>query len=413
MKESINILIENQNIIKTDRFKKEVLSYGNVLFFDDKKIYPIKCINRDLRRPENYRCCEIECKKLWFTIFYNLVFWKIVKKFDEENELLSYFFKLGLNNDINISSSIIYQFPTMDFKKFKSYEFPIIEDLNFREKSRTIYEIPQYIQDIPDGFSIFCTIWEASKIKHFIKQNNEEQEKIRILENSEEDKKDDNIIELNEPAPKTNFCYICQRRFDNYLIHIEAIVHQKNLTQNPELVQTAQNTFKRINQFWKNKEKLDNKLKEKKNLIPNVSPISSMTSLQSSNSGKKHNLVRNLNKNKNIFIIDLESSEIENINNENKMKNKNIIEKKDNKIHKKEDFENKEKNSSYSIFDCNKNSLNLLNKKRKIFEYNSENEQNYSDKEKNEDNSKEKDYYVILNVNGNKRLIGNLDVYFN
>ena len=123
----------------------------------------------------------------------------------------------------------------MDSKKFKSYEFPLIEESYFRQKSTTKYEIPQYIPDIPDGFSIFCTLWEASKIKYYIQKNNEEEEKIKINEYSEEDKTDNKICELNEPVPKTNFCYICQRRFDNYLVHVEANVHQKNITQNPFL----------------------------------------------------------------------------------------------------------------------------------------------------------------------------------
>ena len=300
----------------------------------------------------------------------------------------------------------------MDSKKFKSYEFPLIEESYFRQKSTTKYEIPQYIPDIPDGFSIFCTLWEASKIKYYIQKNNEEEEKIKINEYSEEDKTDNKICELNEPVPKTNFCYICQRRFDNYLVHVEANVHQKNITQNPFLVTTVQNTFKRINQFWKKKEKNNKKIKEKINFISHISPVSSMTSLQSSNSGKKHNFIRNVHKNSNIFTIVLESSEIENINNENKMENKTI--KYENKITKKEDFENKENNANFSIFDCNdSNSFIFLHKKRKAFEYTCESEKNYNDKENNEDNKKEKDYFVNLKVNGSKRLIGNQDVFFN
>ena len=300
----------------------------------------------------------------------------------------------------------------MDSKKFKSYEFPLIEESYFRQKSTTKYEIPQYIPDIPDGFSIFCTLWEASKIKYYIQKNNEEEEKIKINEYSEEDKTDNKICELNEPVPKTNFCYICQRRFDNYLVHVEANVHQKNITQNPCLVTTVQNTFKRINQFWKKKEKNNKKIKEKINFISHISPVSSMTSLQSSNSGKKHNFIRNVHKNSNIFTIVLESSEIENINNENKMENKTI--KYENKVTKKEDFENKENNANFSIFDCNdSNSFIFLHKKRKAFEYTCESEKNYNDKENNEDNKKEKDYFVNLKVNGSKRLIGNQDVFFN
>ena len=94
------------------------------------------------------------------------------------------------------------------------------------------------------------------------------------------------------------------------------------------------------------------------------------------------------------------------------MENKTI--KYENKVTKKEDFENKENNANFSIFDCNdSNSFIFLHKKRKAFEYTCESEKNYNDKENNEDNKKEKDYFVNLKVNGSKRLIGNQDVFFN
>ncbi len=66
LKENINILIEKKSIIKSPRFKQEILSTGNVYFFDDKKIYGIKCTNENLANPENYKCFEIEGKKIFF-----------------------------------------------------------------------------------------------------------------------------------------------------------------------------------------------------------------------------------------------------------------------------------------------------------------------------------------------------------
>ena len=62
LKENINILIEKKSIIKTDRFKHEILSNGNVFVFDNKKIYGIKCENRNLSNPENYKCFKISSK---------------------------------------------------------------------------------------------------------------------------------------------------------------------------------------------------------------------------------------------------------------------------------------------------------------------------------------------------------------
>ena len=65
----------------------------------------------------------------------------------------------------------------MDSRKYKSYEFPTIEESFFLEKSISKYEIPQYIQDIPEGFSLFCTLWEASKVKQYMLLSQDEQDK--------------------------------------------------------------------------------------------------------------------------------------------------------------------------------------------------------------------------------------------
>ena len=138
----------------------------------------------------------------------------------------------------------------MDSKKYKSYEFPTIEETFLQEKSISKYEIPQYIQDIPEGFSLFCTLWEASKVKQYMLLSQEEQEKINIKENYDKIEKDNNI-NFNEPIPKNNFCYICQEKFEEYIEHIESLKHKNNFKrQNPFLIKKVKNTFKRINKFW-------------------------------------------------------------------------------------------------------------------------------------------------------------------
>ena len=129
---------------------------------------------------------------------------------------------------MNLASSIIYQFPSIDAKKFKCYEFPKIEEAIYQEKSKSQYEIPQYIQDIPEGFSIFCTLWEASKVKQFIQLSQEEQEKLGVGEREEKNTED---ILLQEPIPKTNYCHLCRRKFDDYILHLETMIHKIILTK--------------------------------------------------------------------------------------------------------------------------------------------------------------------------------------
>ena len=53
-----------------------------------------------------------------------------MKKLDESDEIINYFKKKGLNDNINLPSSIIYQQPPYNIKDFNFYEFPKIEEAN-------------------------------------------------------------------------------------------------------------------------------------------------------------------------------------------------------------------------------------------------------------------------------------------
>ena len=89
-----------------------------------------------------------------------------MNKFDEKDQVISYFNKLGLKStNINLHSSIIYQFPSeaRKYKSYISYEFPIIEEPYFQQRSISKYEIPQYIPDIPEGFSVFSLYGKQAK----------------------------------------------------------------------------------------------------------------------------------------------------------------------------------------------------------------------------------------------------------
>ena len=66
MKENINILIEKKENIKDEVFKKEILSNGNVKYFEDNKIYNIKCNNQKLTKIGNYKCFDIKGKNILF-----------------------------------------------------------------------------------------------------------------------------------------------------------------------------------------------------------------------------------------------------------------------------------------------------------------------------------------------------------
>ena len=83
--------------------------------------------------------------------------------------------------------------PGLNSKKYKYYEFPKIEETIYQQQSISKYEIPQYIQEIPEGFSIFCTLWEAGKVKQYMQLSKEEKDRLGIRD-KEEIYKDNDII---------------------------------------------------------------------------------------------------------------------------------------------------------------------------------------------------------------------------
>ena len=231
----------------------------------------------------------------------------------------------------------------------------------------------------------------------------EEQDKLKLNIKENNEKEENNKIGFNEPIPKTNFCNLCQRRFDDYLVHIETMIHKNNISQNPVLISRIQNAFKRVNQFWNSKNKNKNKNKIVDNNKNTGNSISSLSSSQSFNSVLKSKHSNYIKKAKNYSIDKVTQFNIykENTINENQNKNNNF--KKHTQLIKNIEIGKKEFNNIDSIFDSyNKNSINLLMKKRKenIFTENDGNNKN------------EKDYFPDLCISKNKKLIKDVNIYF-
>ena len=68
LKDNINILIENRNNINDEAFQKEILSNGNVEFFEDNKVYEFECTNKNLSKIVSYKCFDIK-GKIYFILF--------------------------------------------------------------------------------------------------------------------------------------------------------------------------------------------------------------------------------------------------------------------------------------------------------------------------------------------------------
>ena len=284
----------------------------------------------------------------------------------------------------------------MDSRKYKSYEFPTIEESFFLEKSISKYEIPQYIQDIPEGFSLFCTLWEASKVKQYMLLSQDEQDKLNIKETYDKKEKENLINE--EPIPKNNFCYICQQNFEDYLSHLESKDHKANLyNQNPSLIKSIKNSFKRINKFWSNDNSNDN------SSITN-NEISSNESIdEEEESNEDKSIPKEKEENTKIKLPILSSSIISLIK-ENNTSNE-ILE-----TNKEENKENIDMNKNEIKINEHKNKFKfkLLNKKRITFDV----IRYESPTKKTSFECKRKDYFNYLNKYKTKKYIRNMNVFF-
>ena len=284
----------------------------------------------------------------------------------------------------------------MDSRKYKSYEFPTIEESFFLEKSISKYEIPQYIQDIPEGFSLFCTLWEASKVKQYMLLSQDEQDKLNIKETYDKKEKENLINE--EPIPKNNFCYICQQNFEDYLSHLESKDHKANLyNQNPSLIKSIKNSFKRINKFW------SNDISNSNSSITNneISSNESIDEEEESNEDKSTPKEKEENTKIKLPIL---SSSIISLIKENNTSN-GILE-----TNKEENKENIDMNKNEIKINEHKNKFKfkLLNKKRITFDV----IRYESPTKKTSFECKRKDYFNYLNKYKTKKYIRNMNVFF-
>ena len=216
--------------------------------------------------------------------FYILDFWKIVEKFDIEEASFNFLVKRGVNSKVNKESTIALYLPDNSFQRIHYYEFPVIKELKWRNGAKTKYEIPQYINDIPEDYPVFCTIKEAGmikniqnklkkkeekrKVKSSIKSKDKDKDKEKDKNNDKENissKSNNNNNVLDEPIPNEmhKYCHLCKKHFDNYLRHINSKIHKDNTNKYAPKFHNIKNIFKRINTFWDNKkENNENKNKQ-------------------------------------------------------------------------------------------------------------------------------------------------------
>ena len=263
---------------------------------------------------------------------------KVIKYFDKEEESFNNICRHGLNSNTNKESLLAVCLPNSMAKKLHFFSFPLIKEEKWIIGAKTKYDIPQYIEGIPDGFAIFCTTWEAGKVRKYkeqVERKNERNMEKREVEdmdvmnkrlaekamnkNSVEDKnsnEDSENEELEEPLPRgiNKYCHICNNNYDNYLTHIKSLDHFENLKRYKNNINRFKNTFQNIINFWENKkgEKLainniksidNNALNNNKNIIDNAKNVLSKPDNNSKKEKIKNGLSRMFHLRKGFQII--------------------------------------------------------------------------------------------------------------
>ena len=137
-----------------------------------------------------------------------------MEKFNVQEATFNYLVKKGVNSKANRESLIAVYLPEHNYQKIHFYEFLIIKEVRWRNGAKTKYEIPQYINDVPEDFPIICTIKEAGSIKNYNNKLKKKEEKLKNNANKENANPKENINDiLDEPLPNEmhKYCHLCKK----------------------------------------------------------------------------------------------------------------------------------------------------------------------------------------------------------
>ena len=227
--------------------------------------------------------------------FFLIDFFKIVEKFDSQQENLNFLFKKGVNQKSNKESLIAIYLRNNSYQKLHFYEFPLIKENRWKKGAKSNYDIPQYIKDIPEEYPPICTMKEAGTLRAIKKKEEREKEKEKnkklqlesknnnnestnntLINNNKKNstKKCDTTKEkkynnnLEEPLPNEmhKYCHLCKKPFDNYIRHINSKGHKETALKYTDTFKSIKNVFHNINSFWNNKKDNNGNIKNNTNI---------------------------------------------------------------------------------------------------------------------------------------------------
>ena len=162
------------------------------------------------------------------------------KNKSSKSDKLNYFIEKGLDKNINPDaciSMLLKNNNNMNITYLESYDFSYKD-----KKQKVFYDIPYYHENVPEGFSVFCTDEEYKLVIEYV---NKKRKRAKAKKNINNLNKED-ISSLPEPTKKNYICHLCRVYFDNYKKHINSEKHKNMIAENKNSYKELSNTFKRI-----------------------------------------------------------------------------------------------------------------------------------------------------------------------
>lgn len=230
------IIVEAEEVIRTPNFLKMIDNYGDIYFNNNNHIEKIKHNSK-----KNKVIKIITFKELLLEL----------AAFD--NKSINYFIERGLNQNINQEAIISLIINTNKNKtQLESYDFSYQDD-----KKNIYFDIPYFHNNVPEGFSVFCTDEEYELVINHVNKKG-----YKLRQKNKNKNKEEMITSEPEPTKKNYICQLCRVQFNNYKEHINSDEHNKNIIENKSAFNKLSLTFKRIvdNNFNKLKENKGKKL---------------------------------------------------------------------------------------------------------------------------------------------------------
>ena len=173
-----------------------------------------------------------------------ITYWTLLEEIEYfQPKSFDYFVKKGLDEKICMQKTTIALIKNENDEKINYHCF------NNKTNKSENDNFPFFHQNMPYGFSFFCSNGEYSNIMKYLEKKN----KIKKNDESKIDKKEIVVEEEKSPIPKKKYCYLCRYKYEDYKKHIISNKHKQMINRSNKLILRIKNSFKRIVKYNDNK----------------------------------------------------------------------------------------------------------------------------------------------------------------